>query len=400
MLIGGVLFIIVFWVLVVGLYLRGVNNANEMPKQVTLDVTEEDPTELVLYDKYIKMYKEEFNDLKRQAIKGQAVKVNMLGTVYNIESKDDGAYKIAVKTDNNDSLFIYLSSKFKDQVLQLKEGQKLDFIGYLKIQQPLISLGDRNFAGVKYPNNLYILGDADKEKTKQELALARKALLLLKNQGGEGSGTVINAQGFFITTYDYVKRYEDKTMAYRYVFDASQKEMVSAAIPTRMIAYDEKMNIALMKLEGNTKSYDFLKMGTRYKETQRVASIRNRKRLKDTIYVITEGRLNSIMSINESKYIVTPDTMYPEGTGGMVLNSYGEIIGMNSFRWLDEYAKQEMNFALSAEAIMEFIDKEALKLNIKIDKNTKDIFTKTYEEYEMKPTDFERTRLTPPESGK
>lgn len=400
MLIGGVLFIIVFWVLVVGLYLRGVNNANEMPKQVTLDVTEEDPTELVLYDKYIKMYKEEFNDLKRQAIKGQAVKVNMLGTVYNIESKDDGAYKIAVKTDNNDSLFIYLSSKFKDQVLQLKEGQKLDFIGYLKIQEPLISLGDRSFAGVKYPNNLYIMGDADKEKTKQELALARKALLLLKNQGGEGSGTVINAQGFFITTYDYVKRYEDKTMAYQYIFDASQKEMVSAAIPTRMIAYDEKMNIALMKLEGNTKSYDFLKMGTRYKETQRVASIRNRKRLKDTIYVITEGRLNSIMSINESKYIVTPDTMYPEGTGGMVLNSYGEIIGMNSFRWLDEYAKKEMNFALSAEAIMAFIDKEALKSNIKIDKNTKDIFTKTYEEYEMKPTDFERTRLTPPESGK
>lgn len=400
MLIGGVLFIIIFWVLMVGLYLRGVNNANEMPKQVTLDVTEEDPTEQVLYDKYIKMYREEFNDLKRQAIKGQAVKVNMLGTVYTIESKDDGAYKIAVKTENNDSLFIYLSSKFKDQVLQLKEGQKLDFIGYLKIEEPLISLGDRSFAGVKYPNNLYIMGDADKEKSKQELALARKALLLLKNQGGEGSGTVINDQGFFVTTYDYVKRYEDKTIAYQYIFDASQKETISAAIPTRMIAYDEKMNIALMKLEGTAKSYDFLKMGTRYKEAQRVASIRNRKRLKDTIYVITEGRLNKVVNINEAKYLVTPDTMYPEGVGGMVLNSYGEIIGMNSFRWLDEYAKEEMNFALSAEDIMAFIDREALKSNIKITKNTKDIFTKTYEEYEMKPTDFERTRLTTPESDK
>lgn len=388
MLLGVIFFIVAFWSFILGIYIRGNSKANDIPREVTLDVTGEDPTEKIPYENYISMYKDEFNDLKRKAVNGQAVKTEVEGTVYTIESNSNGKYNVAIKTKDNISLFINLSEQYSEQVLALKEGQKLNFIGYLKIQVPLINLGDREYAGVKYPHYLYLIGEAVKEKSKQELALGRKALLLLENQRGIGSGVVINNDGYFLTTYDNVKRYEDKTVAKMYVYGDNSKEQLSAEIPARMIAFDENKNIALMKLEGTQKNYDFLKLGTRYKETERVTSIRNRERVKDIVYVIGEGRLSKINTLNDVKYLVTSETMFEAGRGGIVLNSYGELVGLSSFRWVDEYNKAEMNFAISAESIMEFIDSIALKNNIKIEKNDKDIFSKSFEEAETKPTDF------------
>lgn len=377
-----ILIITGFWGTVIFSTMKSSNNEDTVPINVSLDVTGEDPSEEELYEDFINRYEGNFNELKKLSINGTHAKISVKGEIYSIESLDEKGFKLTIITPEKQTLYLNIDIKYRNEILEYKVGQNLTFLGYLLVEEPMINLGDRKFVGKADPHNLYITKLATKPMTIQEVSMGRRALVLLENRKGVSSGIVINPYGYVVTAYDNVKRYEDRTTGKLYIY-INNVEKLTEPYPLTLVTYDEKLNIALMKLPPS-QTYPFLAMGEEYTPSNRVVSIKNRKRLRDVVFDVDDSRIGDKMTLNNAEYFYTEDEMHESGKGGMIVDLSGRLIGMSMFRWIDEYADKEMNFAISSKEIMKFIDSYALKNTISVKEYDKDLFSNVYSEEEIK----------------
>lgn len=377
-----ILIITGFWGTVIFSTMKSSNNEDTVPINVSLDVTGEDPSEEELYEDFINRYEGNFNELKKLSINGTHAKISVKGEIYSIESLDEKGFKLTIITPEKQTLYLNIDIKYRNEILEYKVGQNLTFLGYLLVEEPMINLGDRKFVGKADPHNLYITKLATKPMTIQEVSMGRRALVLLENRKGVSSGIVINPYGYVVTAYDNVKRYEDRTTGKLYIY-INNVEKLTEPYPLTLVTYDEKLNIALMKLPPS-QTYPFLAMGEEYTPSNRVVSIKNRKRLRDVVFDVDDSRIGDKMTLNDAEYFYTEDEMHESGKGGMIVDLSGRLIGMSMFRWIDEYADKEMNFAISSKEIMKFIDSYALKNTISVKEYDKDLFSNVYSEEEIK----------------
>ena len=377
-----ILIITGFWGTVIFSTMKSSNNEDTVPINVSLDVTGEDPSEEELYEDFINRYEGNFNELKKLSINGTHAKISVKGEIYSIESLDEKGFKLTIITPEKQTLYLNIDIKYRNEILEYKVGQNLTFLGYLLVEEPMINLGDRKFVGKADPHNLYITKLATKPMTIQEVSMGRRALVLLENRKGVSSGIIINPYGYVVTAYDNVKRYEDRTTGKLYIY-INNVEKLTEPYPLTLVTYDEKLNIALMKLPPS-QTYPFLAMGEEYTPSNRVVSIKNRKRLRDVVFDVDDSRIGDKMTLNDAEYFYTEDEMHESGKGGMIVDLSGRLIGMSMFRWIDEYADKEMNFAISSKEIMKFIDSYALKNTISVKEYDKDLFSNAYSEEEIK----------------
>jgi len=377
-----ILIITGFWGTVIFSTMKSSNNEDTVPINVSLDVTGEDPSEEELYEDFINRYEGNFNELKKLSINGTHAKISVKGEIYSIESLDEKGFKLTIITPEKQTLYLNIDIKYRNEILEYKVGQNLTFLGYLLVEEPMINLGDRKFVGKADPHNLYITKLATKPMTIQEVSMGRRALVLLENRKGVSSGIIINPYGYVVTAYDNVKRYEDRTTGKLYIY-INNVEKLTEPYPLTLVTYDEKLNIALMKLPPS-QTYPFLAMGEEYTPSNRVVSIKNRKRLRDVVFDVDDSRIGDKMTLNDAEYFYTEDEMHESGKGGMIVDLSGRLIGMSMFRWIDEYADKEMNFAISSKEIMKFIDSYALKNTISVKEYDKDLFSNVYSEEEIK----------------
>jgi len=377
-----ILIITGFWGTVIFSTMKSSNNEDTVPINVSLDVTGEDPSEEELYEDFINRYEGNFNELKKLSINGTHAKISVKGEIYSIESLDEKGFKLTIITPEKQTLYLNIDIKYRNEILEYKVGQNLTFLGYLLVEEPMINLGDRKFVGKADPHNLYITKLATKPMTIQEVSMGRRALVLLENRKGVSSGIIINPYGYVVTAYDNVKRYEDRTTGKLYIY-VNNVEKLTEPYPLTLVTYDEKLNIALMKLPPS-QTYPFLAMGEEYTPSNRVVSIKNRKRLRDVVFDVDDSRIGDKMTLNDAEYFYTEDEMHESGKGGMIVDLSGRLIGMSMFRWIDEYADKEMNFAISSKEIMKFIDSYALKNTISVKEYDKDLFSNVYSEEEIK----------------
>lgn len=382
LLIVAILGILGFWTTVIFSAVRGFSDP-ELKAESILDVTGEDPSESRTYESFVKDYEENFNSLKKENLKDTYIKVTAEGSIKDvIQNAETGDFKLTIITPEEESLFLNVSSIYKEDILEYVIGQELFFKGYLKIDEPLVNLGDRSFVGKPEPNNLYIVKDKNDNMSLQELSMARRALVLLENRKGVFSGIIINHYGYVITAYENISRYEDRTTGKLYIYDG-QNETMTESYPLSLVTYDKNLNLALMKLPPS-QGYPFVAMTESFGVGDRVASIRNRERLRDVVFEVDDGRVGDKITMNEGRYLYTEEEMYTSGKGSMIIDFSGHLIGMNQFRWVDEYREKEMNFAIESSEIMNFIDKYADKNQLSVAKYTKDLFSKTYDETEQK----------------
>lgn len=377
-----ILIITGFWGTVIFSTMKSSKNEDTVPINVSLDVTGEDPSEEELYEDFINRYEGNFNELKKLSINGTHAKISVKGEIYSIESLDEKGFKLTIITPEKQTLYLNIDIKYRNEILEYKVGQNLTFLGYLLVEEPMINLGDRKFVGKADPHNLYITKLATKPMTIQEVSMGRRALVLLENRKGVSSGIIINPYGYVVTAYDNVKRYEDRTTGKLYIY-VNNVEKLTEPYPLTLVTYDEKLNIALMKLPPS-QTYPFLAMGEEYTPSNRVVSIKNRKRLRDVVFDVDDSRIGDKMTLNDAEYFYTEDEMHESGKGGMIVDLSGRLIGMSMFRWIDEYADKEMNFAISSKEIMKFIDSYALKNTISVKEYDKDLFSNVYSEEEIK----------------
>ncbi|ROR30351.1 serine protease Do [Mobilisporobacter senegalensis] len=120
-----------------------------------------------------------------------------------------------------------------------------------------------------------------------------------------------------------------------------------------ILGYDEALDIAVLKISSKNKVLKLNSHGIKVGET--VYTIGSSKGFSNTF---TNGIIASInRKIENVNYIQTNAALSSGNSGGPLLNSYGEVIGINSMQYQDG---QNLNFAININQINKVSTKKSL----------------------------------------
>lgn len=164
---------------------------------------------------------------------------------------------------------------------------------------------------------------------------------------GQGTGFIINEQGYIVTNAHvlYGAHYAKAI--------TSEKESINSDL----IGYDLNMDIAILKIPG---SYSKLELGDsdNVKIGEKVIAIGNPLGLS---FSATEGIISArdrIGSNNLPYYFQTDVALNPGNSGGPLINTQGEVIGINNFKI---GGAEAIGFALESNYIEETLNNIATK---------------------------------------
>jgi S1-C subfamily serine protease len=156
------------------------------------------------------------------------------------------------------------------------------------------------------------------------------------NSAGQGSGFFVDSQGTLITNYHVIEKASGAIVktsdgAY-YVVEG-------------VLAEDAKHDLAVLKVAG--RNFAFLPLGdsTKLSVGDRVIAVGSPLGLESTV---SDGIVSSLREDGESKVIQTTAPMSPGSSGGVLLNSRGQVIGVTAFGVI---AGQNLNFAIPSNYI-------------------------------------------------
>jgi len=171
---------------------------------------------------------------------------------------------------------------------------------------------------------------------------------------------VSQGTGFIITSDGYVVTNAHVLSGAHYV-NAITSDMETK--PMELIGYDSNIDIALLKINGN---YPHLELGNsdNVKVGEKVIAIGNPLGLS---FSVTEGIVSGIDRVGENNlpyYIQTDAALNPGNSGGPLINTKGEVIGINNFKIS---GGENLGFALESNYIKATVDNiTSQKLNTEI----------------------------------
>lgn len=148
-----------------------------------------------------------------------------------------------------------------------------------------------------------------------------QSVVSIKTNVGQGSGAIIDRKGYIVTNVHVITGASGvKAMTY-----AGNTYDVNA-----LVGYDESADIAVLKIDAsNLRALDFgdsdeVKVG------EKVIAAGNPAGLA---FTVTEGIVSAFRTAqNNIKYIQTDVPINPGNSGGPLINTKGEIIGINNFK--------------------------------------------------------------------
>ncbi len=156
------------------------------------------------------------------------------------------------------------------------------------------------------------------------------------NPAGQGSGFFVDSQGTLITNYHVIEKASGAVVktsdgAY-YVVEG-------------VLAEDSKHDLAVLKVAG--RNFGFLPLGdsTKLSVGDRVIAVGSPLGLESTV---SDGIVSGLREEGDSKVIQTTAPMSPGSSGGVLLNSRGQVIGVTAFGVV---AGQNLNFAIPSNYI-------------------------------------------------
>ena len=175
---------------------------------------------------------------------------------------------------------------------------------------------------------------------------AVKSVVAVSTEKSIGSGFIMDEQGYIITNFHIIQGSEDKLAVRTY-----DKKI----LPAILIGKDEVRDIALLKIEGD---YGYLKLADSddLKVGQKVIAIGNPLGLS---FTVTEGIISALERPgpnNYKEYIQTDVSLNPGNSGGPLIDTQGEVIGINNFKI---GGAESLGFALQSNSMRESINKIA-----------------------------------------
>ena len=150
---------------------------------------------------------------------------------------------------------------------------------------------------------------------------AIKAVVTIKTDLSQGTGFIIDPEGYVITNYHVMQNAKSAAV---YTYEGGTHSV-------RLIGKNEEMDIALLKIEGNFEELqldnsDDIQVG------EKVIAIGNPLGLQ---FSVSEGIVSAIHRPgpnNINAYIQTDAALNPGNSGGPLINKQGKVIGINNFK--------------------------------------------------------------------
>ncbi|MFT8315845.1 MAG: trypsin-like peptidase domain-containing protein [Clostridium sp.] len=148
-----------------------------------------------------------------------------------------------------------------------------------------------------------------------------------QEEDGMGSGIIFNNDGYILTNYHVISGAQQIT-----VILSNKKE-----VPAKVVNYDSAMDLAVIKLTGNVTLPGVAELGnsSSLQVGDQVVAIGNPLG-KEFLGSVTSGivsALNRQVQVDSSKtenFIQTDAAINPGNSGGPLVNSLGQVIGINS----------------------------------------------------------------------
>lgn len=180
-----------------------------------------------------------------------------------------------------------------------------------------------------------------------------KSVVTIRTDVGQGTGFIINSDGYVVTNA-HVLSGGSYVQALNYEQDV---------IDADFIDYDINLDLALLKIEGNFEELDFADSGD-VQIGEKVIAIGNPLGLQ---FSVSQGIVSAVDRTGQnglSAYIQTDAALNPGNSGGPLINTEGEVIGINNFKVGDG---ESLGFALESNYIEEFVNDVGMeKLNMSL----------------------------------
>lgn len=165
-----------------------------------------------------------------------------------------------------------------------------------------------------------------------------------------GSGVIIDPRGYIVTNYHVISSSEDISVT---LSDGSQAQGI-------IVGKDKRTDLALLKIEGENFNAATLGDSDSVKVGETAIAIGNPGGL-DFASSLTQGvisGLNRPLTTEEGlrfKLIQTDAAINPGNSGGALVNSQGQVIGINTIK-ISEEGFEGMGFAIPANLVKDIIE--------------------------------------------
>lgn len=166
---------------------------------------------------------------------------------------------------------------------------------------------------------------------------------------GSGSGFVWDKNGHIITNYHVVA---GRNASYNITFHKDRNQYKA-----KVIGVEPKLDIAILKLENIPKSITPIQIGSSKKLLvgQKAIAIGNPFGLDSTlttgIVSALERKIEGVGGVKIHGMIQTDASINPGNSGGPLLNSSGQLIGMNTIIYSKSGSSSGIGFAVPADSI-------------------------------------------------
>ena len=175
-----------------------------------------------------------------------------------------------------------------------------------------------------------------------------------------GTGFFVDDKGHIITNYHVVKNNSDKIMI---LYDHEE-------IETKLIAFDDVLDLALLKAKTNAKHYiKFSNKSPQKAQSILVAGFPYGKMISDDLK-ITSGIINSLKGIQNNTSMFQIDaTINPGNSGGPIVDkSDGTLVGVATMKLSKDFTKkafgvesENTNYGIKASQVKDFLEANDIK---------------------------------------
>lgn len=164
----------------------------------------------------------------------------------------------------------------------------------------------------------------------------------IKTNVGQGSGAIIDRKGYIVTNVHVING-ASAVKALTYSGKTYDVDVLAG--------YDSSADIAVLKIDApdlrafNFGDSDSVKIG------EKVIAAGNPAGLA---FTVTEGIVSAFRTFNSIKYIQTDVPINPGNSGGPLINTKGEIIGINNFK---AGGFEGLGFAISSNHVKSVVNK-------------------------------------------
>lgn len=175
-------------------------------------------------------------------------------------------------------------------------------------------------------------------------------------KAASGTGFIISTDGYIVTNAHVVQYATESPSKY---FVTVMLPDVTEAVKAEVVGYDTQTDIAVLKVKSD-KTLPFLKLGDsdKLKSGETVIAIGNALgQLDDTVTVgVVSGTNRDINSNGYTMKVIQTDAAINNGnSGGPLLNTYGEVIGITNAKIVTS-TSEGLGFAIPINSVKSVID--------------------------------------------